>query len=68
MTIAREGRALSDQTLEPGATSYDKPGIFKGWGEGKGITSDCGEIRDELLKMVSELLDVFVAEGNGVKQ
>lgn len=62
MTVNREGRVLTNETLEPGATSYEKPGEFRGWGEGKGITTDCEAIRDELQQMLTGLLDVLVVD------
>lgn len=62
MTISRGGRALSHYTLEPGAQLYGNKEAFRGWGEGKGIASDCGAIRDELRQITLELLDVFIKD------
>jgi hypothetical protein len=60
MTISRGGRALSHYTLEPGAQLYENKEAFRGWGEGKGIASNCEAIRDELRQMTFELLNVFI--------
>ncbi len=62
MTVNRNGRVLVNEMLEPGASSYEKPGEFRGWGEGKGITTDCEAIRDELQQMLMALLDVLVVD------
>lgn len=62
MTVNRDGRVLVNETLEPGASSYEKPGEFRGRGEGKGITTDCETIRDELQQMLLALLDVLVVD------
>jgi len=60
MSVWKDGSAPTNEILEPGTTTPDLSGRFRGFGQGKGITRDCAILQAHLKDMVTDVLMVLI--------